>query len=125
MKKEALVERKKQKLDVEEGKNDMQSRFLHMDSTEQKTAYDEALRPVEEPNKLEMEIEGSKGKMVNSTLEEQIENIFDELEAKIKREKDAALRKVRKLVSEQQVEQSKGTLKVMKHLDNEDDPGAS
>lgn len=31
-----------------------------------------------------MEIEGSKGKMVNSTLEEQIENIFDELEAKIK-----------------------------------------
>lgn len=30
--------------------NDMQSRYQHMASTEQKTAYDDTLRLVEEPN---------------------------------------------------------------------------
>ncbi|XP_076945596.1 uncharacterized protein LOC143616730 isoform X2 [Bidens hawaiensis] len=75
--KEALINSKKRKLGVEEGKK------LKMGI---------------------MEIEGLKGEMVNYTVEEQITKMFDELEAKIKRDMEATLNKVRQLVANQRME---------------------
>ncbi|KAE8009022.1 hypothetical protein FH972_005480 [Carpinus fangiana] len=94
-KREALTERERQKLDEDKKKHDVRNNSLQLASMEQKKADENVLRLVEEQKR-------EKEEAINKILQ-----LEKQLDAKQK--------------LEMEIEEIKGKLQVMKHLENEDD----